>query len=445
MPGHAWLTQALQAARPGWSNEPTALLNPTAVLAADENYRMSRLRRYFALHPRAMDVLLMAIFAVPNLVFRGFVTPMFAGFGLIVASALALLWRRSHPWPALVALTVFTMTSTLLIGDSGGIELGVAFALYTVVTLRGPRPGWLAFAAATLSTSLAFMLWGLPQPGQISAQPDDLASRVGVMAVNAVGVLILLLIAMAIGVSVRNRREQLQRLIDQANQYRLESEQREQLATADERARIAREMHDVVAHSLSVMVALADGAKASLTKAPQRSDEALGELSRTGRAALADMRRILGVLRMEGRTDADLEPQPGVPALEDLLDRFRAAGLDVRLRHTGPPVPADAGIQLTLYRIVQEGLTNVLRHAPGAGRIVVTVLRGEGALTATVQNDRPAGSAETRAGSGQGLIGMRERAATYGGTVEAGPDGSGGWRMRATLFFDEEPAPSTET
>ncbi|SEE96294.1 Signal transduction histidine kinase [Ruania alba] len=399
---------------------------------------MSRMRRYFALHPRAVDLLLIAIFAVPNLIFRAFVTPEWAGFAVIVIGAVVLLWRRSRPWVTLVALTLLTMASTLVVGDSGGIDLGVAFALYAVVTLRGPRSGWIGFAVATFGTSLAFMLWGVPQPAQVSAPPGAYAGRAGLMVVNSVGVLVMLLVAMAIGVSVRNRREQLQRLIDQANQYRLERDQREQLATADERARIAREMHDVVAHSLSVMVALADGARASVTKAPERSEEALGELSRTGRAALADMRRILGVLRAEGGTGAEMEPQPGAPALEDLLARFRAAGLDVRFSHTGPPLPADAGIQLTVYRIVQEGLTNVLRHAPGASMIVVTVLRSAGALTLSVQNDRPPATTESGAGSGKGLIGMRERAATYGGTVEAGPDGAGGWRLRATLFFDEE-------
>src|SRR5699024_10036620 len=156
-------------------------------------------------------------------------------------------------------------------------------------------------------------------------------------------------------------------------------------------------MHDVVAHSLSVMVALADGAQASLAKSPDRSATALTELSRTGRAALTDMRRILGVLRAEPtEAEAALSPQPGAPALEDLVERFRAARLEVAYTRTGPPLPEDPGLQLTAYRVVQEGLTNVLRHAPGASGIAVSITHEHGAITITVRNDRPTRPAEAR-------------------------------------------------
>src|SRR5699024_660132 len=136
---------------------------------------------------------------------------------------------------------------------------------------------------------------------------------------------------------------------------------------------------------------LSDGAQASLHKAPHRSGTALTELSRTGRGALNDMRRILGVLRSEP-TDAEaaLSPQPGTPALDDLIERCRAAGLDVAFVRAGAPLPDDAALQMTVYRIVQEGLTNVLRHAPEASGIEVRVMRAPDHVELTVHNARPA-------------------------------------------------------
>jgi signal transduction histidine kinase len=260
------------------------------------------------------------------------------------------------------------------------------------------------------------------------------------------------LVAIAIGTSVRNRRLHVAALVDRANALAVEREQGAQLAAAAERARIAREMHDVVAHSLSVMIALADGAGAALDRAPDRAREALDELSGTGRAALADMRRVLGALRDPGApTDpgAPLDPQPGSLDLGRLVERFRTAGVPVRWTSTGPPLPPDAGLQLAVYRIVQESLTNVLRHAPGSARVEVVVASAPGRVDVTVTDaGSPAGGSGgaggaagtgSAAGSGRGLIGMRERAAVYGGRVEAGPH-DGGWRVHAALTWDGEAA-----
>jgi signal transduction histidine kinase len=247
------------------------------------------------------------------------------------------------------------------------------------------------------------------------------------------------LVAIAAGISVRNRRLHVTALVDRANALAVERDQGAQLAAAAERARIAREMHDVVAHSLSVMIALADGAGAAMERSPDRAREALEELSGTGRAALGDMRRVLGALR---DPQAPLDPQPGSVDLDHLIDRFRTAGVPVRWTRTGPPLPPDAGLQLAVYRIVQEALTNVLRHAPGTGRVDVVMVSTDGHVEITVTDSggalgRGGVAAGDSAGSGRGLIGMRERAAVYGGRVQAGPHDAG-WRVHAVLSWDEE-------
>ncbi|WP_159620110.1 sensor histidine kinase [Ruania rhizosphaerae] len=404
----------------------------------DDHIRRGPVRRFFVAHPIAMDVLLVVIFLVPHVVLRAVIDPRPAPYVTLLAAAAALFWRRHRPRTVLLVLCALIAVHVLVGGDTGGIELALAFSLYTVVTTYGSRAGWLGLAVATIVSTVAVLLWGDQNSAAESFTVDGepaLLDRAAYVAGNVVGILVTLLVALAVGVSVRSRREQLQRLVDQANQFRLERDQREQIATANERARIAREMHDVVAHSLSVMVALADGARASVVKAPERSADALTELSRTGRSALGDMRRILGVLREED-TRATMEPQPDAPALEDLVAQFRAAGLDVAFSHSGPAIPDDAALQLTVYRIVQEGLTNVLRYAPRARRITVIVARRPREITVTVHNSRSDAPAERRPGSGQGLIGMRERAATYGGTVKAGPDDAGGWRTHATLVLE---------
>ncbi|HIZ34179.1 MAG TPA: sensor histidine kinase [Candidatus Ruania gallistercoris] len=408
---------------------------PTAVVEEDFASR-GPVRRFVRAHPWVMDLVVVAIFLLPSVIASTLIGSAWLHFAVTGVIAVALMWRRKYPIALTFLSVALGVASIAVTGAPGDADLAIAFALYAVVTVRGTRLGWLCLAGATLAYTLGLFAWGRP----------DVLNAVGVPSIghlqfvvsNVASLLVLWLIAVAIGLNVRNRREQIQRLVDQASQFRLERDQRELLAAASERARIAREMHDVVAHSLSVMVALADGAQASLAKSPERTATALTELSGTGRAALTDMRRILGVLRAEP-TDAEaaLSPQPGAPALEDLIDRFRATGLEVAYSHTGPPLPEDAGLQLTTYRVVQEGLTNVLRHAPGAGGIAVIVRRQNHAVTITVRNDRPTRPAEARAGSGQGLVGMRQRAAVYDGTVTAGPDG-GGWTMTAQLHIPDD-------
>jgi signal transduction histidine kinase len=208
-----------------------------------------------------------------------------------------------------------------------------------------------------------------------------------------------------------------------------EREERARTAVAEERARIARELHDVVGHSVSVMTVQASGVRRLLRPDQQREREALLIVERTGREALAEMRRMVGVLRRpeEGPT---LAPQPSLEHLEKLVEHAREAGLPVELRVEGEAVQLPVGVDLTAYRLVQEGLTNAVKHAQ-ATQAEVLVHYSDGQIEIVVSDDgRGIGSDD---GGGHGLVGMRERVSVYGGELDAGPRAGGGYRLRARL------------
>jgi signal transduction histidine kinase len=212
-----------------------------------------------------------------------------------------------------------------------------------------------------------------------------------------------------------------------------EREERARLAVAAERTRIARELHDVVAHSVSTMVVQAEAGEALLDQDASRAREAFDSIQRTGREALAEMRRLLGLLR-RGDEDLSLGPQPSMEHLEHLLGRMRAAGLPVDLDVEGDPRPLPPGLDLSAYRIVQEALTNTLKHA-GRVHARVTVRYGHEALELEIADD--GGSAGNSGNGGYGLAGMRERVRLFGGEVEAGKRPEGGYAVRARLPFGE--------
>lgn len=252
-------------------------------------------------------------------------------------------------------------------------------------------------------------------------------------------------------------RERVEELTLRNRQLELEREQSEQIAVADERARIAREMHDIVAHSLTVLIAMSDGAAAAIDKHPEVAKEALQTMGETARAALGDTRRLVGVLRQPSDVPKNLDPNvseaPAASSLEEvrftpspdlseidaLIAQFRSAGLPITYEYTGGDVPADGPLQLTIFRIVQEMLTNILRHAPASTKVEVKLQVIPGAIRISVFN--ATSLAGINPGGGKGLLGMRERAAVYDGHVEAGPT-PGGWRATATLHWaasKEEP------
>jgi signal transduction histidine kinase len=258
--------------------------------------------------------------------------------------------------------------------------------------------------------------------------------------------------ALLAGVVVRALRSQMDWLAERAERLEFERDQQASLAAAAERARIAREMHDVVSHNIQVMVTLADAASAARVADPGRAAEAMLEVSTTGRQALTDMRRLLGVLHDgsgangNGGGPPSLVPQPGLGDLEALVERVRGTGLDVSLERTGRPFAVSGAAGLTVYRIVQEALTNALKHAADPSSVQVRLAFSDPELSVCVTDDGRTdtlalvtgngnGTVHGRriAGGGHGVAGMAERAAAFGGTLAAGPQPLGGWEVKATL------------
>ncbi|WP_030414994.1 sensor histidine kinase [Streptomyces sp. NRRL S-1448] len=246
-------------------------------------------------------------------------------------------------------------------------------------------------------------------------------------------------LAWVLGDSVRTRRAYWAQLEEKATRLEKEREAQARIAVAAERARIARELHDVVAHNVSVMVVQADGAAYVLDAAPEQTRQALETISGTGRQALAEMRRLLGVLRTgEQAEGGEYVPQPGVEQLTDLIDQVRGAGLPVDFRVEGEPRPLPSSVELTAYRIVQEALTNSRKHGGPDVAATVRLSYQDDDLELLVEDDGrgarhelyESGGAD---GLGHGLIGMRERVGMVGGTLIAGPRPGGGFRVSAVL------------
>jgi signal transduction histidine kinase len=358
---------------------------------------IQRLRNWASRHPTAVDAALAAAIgavAAPDVADRGG-DPLLA-FALFAGLVAPLAWRRRAPASVFAAIALVAFVQWVVAEPhAGDVTLLVAF--YTVAAHEQRR--WLAAAAAAV-LALGSVLT------VASADGDQLVSLASLAA--------MVVAAGALGIYARTRRDYLDSLVKRA--------------TADERARIAREMHDVVAHSLSVMIALADGAE--LTADPAEARAAMRQTATAGRQALAEMRGVLGLLRVDA-APAELGPQPGLAQLEELLDQVRAAGVAAGLRLSGDPVPLSAGEELTVYRLVQEALTNTLRHARAASTAEVRLHYAGRTLEVAVTDDGAAPAA-AEAG-GHGLRGMSERAALHGAAVEAGPRPGGGWQVLTRL------------
>jgi signal transduction histidine kinase len=231
------------------------------------------------------------------------------------------------------------------------------------------------------------------------------------------------------GRALRRQRLQAAQLRELARQLEREREERARAAVAEERTRIARDLHDEVAHSVSVIAVQADAAEGALERDPELARQPLGAIKETARGALAEMRRLLGILRQD-EDEARLAPQPGLEQLGALAEQARRAGLPVELSVEGEKRALPPGLDLSAYRIVQEGLTNVLKHA-GPARARVLIRYGADALELAVEDDGM--GTGNGGGGGHGLVGARERAALYGGELEAGPRAGGGYSLRARL------------
>jgi signal transduction histidine kinase len=239
--------------------------------------------------------------------------------------------------------------------------------------------------------------------------------------------------AWALGRALRERGLRAHALEDRAERAEREREQRAAAAVADERARIARELHDVIAHTVSVMVVQTGAVRSRIKRERPRDAELLAEVEAAGRDAIDELRRMLGVLRT-GEERLSLAPQPGLDGLDPLVEQVRGSGLPVDVEVEGERVPLPAGIDLAAYRILQESLTNALKHA-GPARAAVRLRYSERGLAIEVTDDG-AGTSNGD-GTGHGLVGMRERVALYGGTLQAGPRPGGGYAVNALLPLEE--------
>jgi signal transduction histidine kinase len=327
-----------------------------------------------------------------------------------VGLCLPLVWRRR--WPiqtfAVVAAVAFGQWLT---NDRYLSDVALLVAFYTVAAREDLRRTAAAAAVLELGVLLATIRW--------------------VSGHNALLFFVLLsgmtTAAYFIGTTTRTRRAYLASVEDRAARLELERDQQAQLAAAAERARIARDMHDIVAHNLSVMIALADGAAFTTPDDPSRAAAVMNQVSATGRQALTEMRRLLGVLRDD--MPAAFVPQPGLVDLDQLLVPVRLVGLRGELVTEGQLPPLTPGLQLTVYRLVQEALTNTLKHAVDAKSATVCLRFAENRLEVEVVDDGAASTPPSLGADGHGIDGMRERASMYGGVVEAGPRGGQGWRV----------------
>ena len=375
------------------------------------------------------------------------------------------------------------------LGVSGMGLMSLPFALGTIASHRRPAAAWTA-GAISLAVLTADLSLTTP------------SMTVGELLRTTVILVLFILVGILVGFNARSARLRLKAMELRSTRMALASEQAALLAAAEERSRIAREMHDVVAHSLAVMITMADGAAATVERNPATAKQAMETLAEAGRSALADTRRLVGVLREDpsvaaeqapqspeppapsgespssarqhevrdlpvpefaplgtvtpvepsapianlrqqatngagdrSRGDLPLAPSPEQADITELVKRFEAAGVPVTYRWVGAALPEDKALQLTVFRIAQEALTNVLRYAPTTPAVSVDVERHIGTVVLTVDNEAAPGTRPMH-GSGKGLIGMRERASVYGGTVQAGPTPTG-WRVRAVLRWDE--------
>ncbi len=351
--------------------------------------------------------------------------------GFTVALALPLLWRRRRPALVFAVVAAIALLQWLSNVVAGG-DFAVLGALYALGAYE-PRRRVLAAGVLIAELGVVMAIWRWT--------PTDHRLTGAIFLTGTVAA------AWLSGAYLRTRRAYLASVLERAATAERERDQQALIAVAGERARISREMHDIVAHSLSVMIALSDGAAAAVGRDPDAARSTMGQASALGRQALGEVRRLLGDQDQAlGSDGADLAPQPGIAQLDDLVTQVRAAGLAVDLVVTGEQPALAPGAQLAVFRMVQEGLTNVLKHARAATRATVTLRYRPDGIDIEVENDDETPSSPpaarlgpTASGTGRGLAGMRERAAVFGGTVESGRQSDGGWRVVSHLTLQETP------
>ncbi|MEU4010366.1 sensor histidine kinase [Streptomyces pseudogriseolus] len=346
---------------------------------------------------------------------------------VVLLLSLVVALRRRMPERMLVLALGVGLAQLALDVATGPADFALLVIVYTVAAVGARWASRVALAAGLCAAPLAQLRWPSPH----SSTLENVALSI-ILAVPFA-------LAWVLGDSIRTRRAYFAQLEERAARLEKEREAQAKVAVAAERARIARELHDVVAHNVSVMVVQADGAAYVLDAAPDQAKKALETISGTGRQALAEMRRLLGVLRTGEHQEAgEYVPQPGLQQIEDLVEQCRESGLPVDFKVEGTSRELPRGVELTAYRIVQEALTNTRKHGgPNAGASVRLVYFDDG-LGLLVEDDGKGAPHELYEeggfdGQGHGLIGMRERVGMVGGTLDAGPRPGGGFRISALL------------
>ncbi len=353
----------------------------------------------------------------------GAATAIVLGLLLLLLQVVPLLWRRRYPSLVLLLVAVAFGTKVLVGFNPGIAGLGLLVAMYSVAAYEvGARR--LAFlVVAGLGFVAGFVVFG------VTGNPRSLAIIVPSVFFVA---------AWLIGDYLRTRRAYVAQLEERAARLERERDQDRRLAADEERTRIARELHDVVAHDVSVIAIQAGAARAVQASKPEAAAQALGLIETTARETLIELNRLLGVLRGSNGATPDRSPQPGIGQLAGLVEELRAAGLEVDARVEGKAEPLPPALDLSAYRILQEATTNVLKHAR-ARRVDIRIHYSPNMLGLDVRDDGAGGGGDPASSSGHGLIGMRERVALFGGKVHAGRNRAGGFSVHARLPIESTP------
>jgi signal transduction histidine kinase len=343
-------------------------------------------------------------------------SPTGAAIVLAVVAGGALVLRRTSPLAVLATTLAASAAIVALDNDPSGVSVGIA--LYTTAALCERRVSLAALVATTAIAATG------------SAITTDTPGRETSATFGAIIVAMLSVGIWGLGAYAQTQRRYRRELEERAASAEREREQLARIAVHEERASIARELHDIVAHSVSVMLVGVRGARDVLRTAPDAADDTLARVERSGEQSLAELRRILALLR-EPQQTAESHPQPSLAELDELVASYRTAGLPARLEVIGEPMPLPSGVELSIYRIVQEALTNALKHSDPTN-VTVTLAFRDSRLELEVVDDGTTATPDA-ATAGHGLIGMRERLALLGGELEIGPREGGGFRVAARL------------
>ncbi|MFB6990773.1 sensor histidine kinase [Streptomyces sp. NPDC056178] len=401
---------------------------------------VQRVRHWLRDHPLALDAAL-ALAVLVAMIIGSFVepngpdgptfgtrTPEAASVLLMVLGAVALIWRRRNPMPVLAATAALTVVELVLFDPPAPVVMSTVIALYTVASRTDRPTTWRVGLLTMAALTAAAMLFGTP--------PWYSQENFGVFAWTGM--------AGAAGDAVRSRRAFVDAIRERAERAERTRDEEARRRVAEERLRIARDLHDVVAHHIALVNVQAGVAAHVMDKRPDQAKEALAHVREASRSALNELRATVGLLRQSGDPEAPTEPAPGLAVLDELVDTVRRAGLPVEVACTDRRPPLPAAVDLAAYRVIQEALTNVRKHAGPGARAEVSVVRVGATAEVTVIDNGSGGGGCNGDGGGHGLLGMRERVTALGGSLTAGPRYGGGFRVHAILPVEARTAEPDE-